>query len=371
MIRDLGSTLRVIWACTVKDIKSSLTEWSTLLQTITLPVNYLIMLSLFVLSGSNAPTAVVMLDHGPSAQAFYQAMSRAHSFRLTNMTASQAHAQLLEGKLIAVVTIPPNFDAAISHKRPIQIPVDVNNLNEDLTDDVHRAIRLSITSFYAQSFPNLVSIVTQEQDAYRQDTDYIPFLAISIMVISLMVTGLLQAGMASAREWEKGTVKELLLAPTQAWMILTGKMLSVFVIALPSVVVVLAILVFIVGDWPANFPMVIGVSLLTLLVFVAAGVALGMGLKERAALTTITRAVAVPLFFLSGVFGPISFSTPAVQTLARLFPVHYAIVLEQYAFKSFVTNTMGLLPNTLLLVGYVLVFVALAAIAMRFSKVAH
>src|ERR1051326_2380643 len=145
MIRDLGSTLRVIWACTVKDIKSSLTEWSTLLQTITLPVNYLIMLSLFVLSGSNAPTAVVMLDHGPSAQAFYQAMSRAHSFRLTNMTASQAHAQLLEGKLIAVVTIPPNFDAAISHKRPIQIPVDVNNLNEDLTDDVHRAIRLSIT----------------------------------------------------------------------------------------------------------------------------------------------------------------------------------------------------------------------------------
>ena len=110
---------------------------------------------------------------------------------------------------------------------------------------------------------------------------------------------------------------------------------------------------------------------LTLLVFVAAGVALGMGLKERAALTTITRAAAVPLFFLSGVFGPISFSTPAVQTLALLFPVHYAIVLEQYAFKSFVTNTIGLLPNTLLLVGYVLVFVALAAIAMRFSKVAH
>jgi ABC-type multidrug transport system permease subunit len=329
------------------------------------------MLSLFVLSGSNAPTAVVMLDHGRFAQAFYQAMSQAHSFHLINMTASQARDQLLAGKLVAVVTIPPNFDEAIAHRQPIQIPVALNNLNEDLTDDVHRAIGLSITSFYAQSFPQLVSIVTQEQDAYRQDTDYIPFLAISIMVISLMVTGLLQAGMASAREWEKGTVKELLLAPAQVWTMLAGKMLSVFVIGLPSVIVVLAILVFIVGDWPANFPMVIGVSLLTLLVFVAAGVALGMALKERTTLTTITRAVAVPLFFLSGVFGPISFSTPAVQVIARLFPVHYAIVLEQYAFKTFVTNTMGLVPDTLLLVGYVLVFVALATIAMRLSKVAH
>ncbi len=46
-----------------------------------LPMNMLILLSLFVLAGSNAPTAVVMEDRGPYAQAFYQAMSQAHSFR--------------------------------------------------------------------------------------------------------------------------------------------------------------------------------------------------------------------------------------------------------------------------------------------------
>jgi ABC-2 type transport system permease protein len=371
MIQNLEATLQVIWACTIKDIKSALTERTTLVQTITLPVNYLIMLSLFVLSGSNAPTAVVMLDQGPSAQAFYQAMSQAHTFHLIPLTAAQAHDQLLAGKLVAVVTIPANFDEAIALRQPIQVPVDINNLDEDLTDDVHRGVRLSLTTFYAQSFPKLVSIVTQEQDAYRHDTDYIPFLAMSIMVISLMVTGLLQAGMSSAREWEKGTIKELLLAPAQVWMMLAGKMLSVFVIGLPSVIVVLAILVFIVGDWPANFPLVIGVSLLTLFVFVAAGVALGMALKERMTLTIITRSLAVPLFFLSGVFGPVSFSTPAVQTLARLFPVHYAIVLEQYAFKNFVTNTMGLVPNTLILAGYVFVFAILATIAMRCGKVTH
>lgn len=371
MLQSFNSLLQVIWACTIKDIRSVWTERSTVLRTIFLPIDYLIVLSLFALSGSNAPTAVVMLDHGPYAQTFYQAMSHAHSFRLMTMTASEAREQLLGGNLVAVVTIPVNFDFAVAHRQAIQIPVDINNLEEDLTDDAHRAMGLTVTSFYAHSFPNLVNIVTKEQDAYRQDTDYIPFLAISIMVIGLMVTGILQAGTASAREWEKGTIKELLLAPTQMWAILVGKMLAIFFIGLPSIVVVLAIVVFVVRDFPTNLPMVVGVSMLTLLVFVAAGVALGMSLKERTTVTTINRALAVPLFVLSGVFAPVSFSTPAVNVLARLFPVHYAIVLEQYAFKSFVTNTLSLFVNILILAGYGLVFIALATIAMRFSKVPH
>ena len=48
--------LTVIWGCAPgKDIRSALTERSTLLQSVTLPVNYLIMMSLFVLAGSHAP----------------------------------------------------------------------------------------------------------------------------------------------------------------------------------------------------------------------------------------------------------------------------------------------------------------------------
>jgi ABC-type multidrug transport system permease subunit len=116
---------------------------------------------------------------------------------------------------------------------------------------------------------------------------------------------------------------------------------------------------------------VVGVSLLTLAVFVAAGVALGMALKDRSTLTTITRAIPVPLFFLSGVFGPISFSTTAVQSIARVLPIHYAIVLEQNAFKGFVTNTLPPAVNALILGAYVLLFVALANLALRLSRVAH
>ncbi len=361
----------IFWACTCKDSKSALSERATLLQTISLPVNYLIMLSLFVLSASNAPTAVVLQDQGPYAQAFVRAMSEAHAFRLFMMPAPEADAQLYQGTLVAVVTIPPTFDKALSHHQPIQIAVQINNVNEDLTNDVQRGLGLAVTTFYAHTFPHQVSIVSQERDAYPQDTDYLPYLALSISVISLMVSGMLQAGMAMAREWETGTIKELLLAPISSWPMLGGKLFGSFLIALPAVIVVLSVIIFLVGDWPANFLMVIGVSLLTLLVFVAAGLALGMGLKDRATLTTITRAISVPLFFVSGVFEVISFQTGAAQAIARAFPVHYAIVLEQYAFKHFMSDTLPIDADALILVGYIIAFVGLASLTMKGRGIAQ
>jgi hypothetical protein len=60
-----------------------------------------------------------------------------------------------------------------------------------------------------------------------------------------------------------------------------------------------------------------------------------------------------------------------MQSIARLLPIHYAIVLEQNAFKGFVTNTFPPAVNVLVLAGYALVFVLLAGLAMRLSRVAH
>ena len=43
--------LRVIWACMKKDIKSALTERIATVIGVSLPVNFLILMSLFVLNG--------------------------------------------------------------------------------------------------------------------------------------------------------------------------------------------------------------------------------------------------------------------------------------------------------------------------------
>ena len=90
MLATPGYTLRVIWACMKKDIKSALTERVFTIISVFVPVNILILLSLFAISGGQAPTAVVMNDTGPYARQFYNSMSHAHSFILQTATASDA-----------------------------------------------------------------------------------------------------------------------------------------------------------------------------------------------------------------------------------------------------------------------------------------
>jgi len=195
--------LRVIWACMKKDIKSALTDRVFTIVSVFLPVNFLILLSLFVISGGQAPTAVVMQDTGLYAQQFYTAMSHAHSFILQKMSLNDATQSIHQGYIVAVVVIPADFDMRIKQKQPVQVDVTINNLNTDFTNDIRRAVPLSITAFYAQAFPHMVTITPQESDAYPHDTDYIPYLTVSILVIALIIGSLLQSGTAAAREWHR------------------------------------------------------------------------------------------------------------------------------------------------------------------------
>src|SRR5438876_9544522 len=248
-----------------KDIKSAVTERFYTIVSLFVPMNILILLSLFVLSGGQAPTAVVMQDTGPYAQGFYNAMSHAHSFRLQKTTADEAQHLIQAGKIVAVVTIPANLDTSVQNNQPVQVDVRINNLNTDFTNDIRRAVPLSITSFYAKAFPNLVTVAPHEIDLHAQDTDYIPYLTVSILVIALVLTSILQAAPSAAREWENDTVKELLLSSASRWAMIVGKMLGAFVMCIASVIVVLAVLILVIGVRPINWGEVIGYTVLCMI----------------------------------------------------------------------------------------------------------
>lgn len=371
MIRWLDTVIRVAWACLKKDLRSVWTERAFLFQTIILPLNYNMLLILFALSGSNAPTAVVMRESGPYAQQFYSALAGAHSFRLQNATADQAQALMQSGEIVAIVTIPVNFDARLQTGQAVQVGLQVNNLNTDFTDDVRRGLRLAVTSFSAQAFPGQVTIFPQEYDAYSQDINYIPYLSVSILVIGSMVGGLLQAGTATAREWEKGTIKELLLSPAPRLAIVLGQMLAAALLTVGASALVLLFVTLVIGDWPLNWGLVSLTIVLTTLIFVALGTVLGNWLRRRQTVTLAVRGVPIPLFWLSGIFAPITFSTTAIVVLARLFPTHYAITLQQAAFFGFQTNQFSVSGNLLIECAFLVGTLVLATLVFRRGTTPH
>ncbi len=175
MLGEMAYQMRVLWACARKDFRMALADRLFTILGLFVPANVLILMSLFVLAGSNAPTAVVMQDSGPYALAFYQAMSQAHSFRLQITSAAEAERLMAAGQVVAVVTVPPDFDTRIQQAQPVQVGVEINNLNTDFTNDIRRAIPLSITTFYSKAFPNLVSVTARRPTCTRT----IPFTSLT------------------------------------------------------------------------------------------------------------------------------------------------------------------------------------------------
>jgi ABC-type multidrug transport system permease subunit len=98
---------------------------------------------------------------------------------------------------------------------------------------------------------------------------------------------------------------------------------------------------------------------------------LGTLIKQRQPVVALAFGTSIPLFFLSGAFGPLSFNVPVIQVLAQIFPVYYAIVLMQHAFHNFSLNTYGIQVNVLVLCTYAVGLLLLATLALRRSTLAH
>src|ERR1700758_356125 len=77
-------------------------------------VSFLVMISLFGLTGSYAPVALINRDGGAYAQDFIEALLGAHhSFALHSMSQEDAERALRRGRLVGIITIPAGFSAEV------------------------------------------------------------------------------------------------------------------------------------------------------------------------------------------------------------------------------------------------------------------
>lgn len=366
-LRD-NHTLHVILSMAQKDIRSSLTERAFMVTSIIIPINFLLLFLLFALTGGEAPIAVVLEDHGPYALQFVSAMEHSHSFIIQQATTIEAQNLMRQGRIVSIITIPANFDSSLQKGFEVQLPVVVNNLDVDFTNDIRRAVPLSITSFYANAFPNQVVIRAHEIDTYSHDTGYIQYLVVSLMVVSIMLGGLLQAGANAAREYENGTIKEIILSPARLWAIQLGKILGALVLNSISVLVVIIVIVFLIGVWPVHWDELLGFTLLLMIIFVALGTLIGTLVRRRQSVIPLSIGVTIPIFFLSGAFGPAIWGDPSIAFITQFQPVYYGIAIFQHAFHDFTTTQTGPLYDKIILFGFAVAAVLGSVIALRSTK---
>lgn len=323
------------WAVMRNDLARFRAQPMATALNLVVPINFLILFILFALGGGRAPVTVLQADRGAYGPAMVAALEGARTFVVQPvMTPSAGAAAIARADSVAAISIPSDFSTRLATGSRVKLPVTINNLNADFADDIRRGLPLAVLHFYRQQFPGKLPVRWHEIDAYPRNTGFLDYLAVSVETVALLIGGLLVGGRGIAGEWERGTVKELLLSPAPAWSIVLGKLAAGFAASLGSALLVLAA-VLALGIRPLAWGPVFLVLGLTLLAFVSMGVAAGSLLRSPRALIPIAMGVGLPLFFVSGPFGPISWDTPAAEAVARVFPVAYANAILQQAFHGY------------------------------------
>ena len=363
--------VRVILGTARKDLQTAAAEPLLTVVGLLIPLNLLFLFALFVISIGRAPIAVVMEGQGPLAQQMLTAMRNAHSFVLHVESAEQARSDFGDGHVVAVVTVPSSFDDDLKAGRHVDLPVTLNNLNIDYTDDIRRAIPLSITSFYSTVYPGQVTVSVHEIDLHVRDTDYLAYLGVSIVVAGMLLNGLLQGGVGAAREHESDTIKELLVAPASRWSIAAGKMVAPLLMSALSGGIILGTVILLFGAVPAHPLEVLGDALLLIVGFVALGTLVGLLLRRRQAVIPLNFASVLMLFFLSGPFGPPNWAGPVQNAIGIVSPLYYAIAAMQHAFHGFETSQFGLGVDLVVLAAFTVAALIGSALVLRRPRLAH
>jgi len=160
-------------------------------------------------------------------------------------------------------------------------------------------------------------------------------IAVIMMVIAALLTSL-----TVAREWERGTMEQLISTPVKGYELIIGKLVPYFMIGMFDVLV--AVLM---GKFQFDVPLRGSVVLLFIMgaVFLLGALALGLLISiltknqllanQLALLTTF-----IPAFILSGFAFPINSMPQVVQWVTYLVPARYLV----YLFKGIYLKGVGL-----------------------------
>jgi len=320
------SFFRTIWAIFRKDLRVWLQNRATVAATFLPPLAFLLVGALNASAVGRSPVAIVDLDHGPKSVQIVQSFRDADVFRISLVDQQQAQILLKNLEVVAVVTIPPNFTQHVEAHQRNPINVTVNNLNVNFTNDIRRAVPDAITQFYqAQGSSSPVKISISEQDLRHRDIQLFQFSVVPTIILLLTLAGLITSGLATAREWESRTIKELLLSPTSNAAIIVGKVLAGF-----TTTFALGVIVLVVGDivgWtqPQGIYWLSALLIMALVALFSTGlgVALGAAIHRVQPVIGLSINLALYLYFLAGGVSVLAFEPTILQKIGEYIPLTY------------------------------------------------
>lgn len=281
------------------------------------------------------------------------------------------------GEVLVALVIPKDFAGRIAAGRtaPVQVLVDGSDSNT-------ATIAISYVEAAAARYSSDVALreVQRTQPArvhppldlrqrfwFNAELESKNYIVPGLIAVIMMVIAALLTSLTVAREWEQGTMEQLISTPVQGRELIFGKLLPYF--GLGFLDVVIAVLM---GEFLFDVPLRGSPALLFAMaaVFLAGALALGMVISIAARGQLVASQLAMiltflPSFLLSGFMYAITNMPTAIQGITYLVPARYFVTL----LKGIYLKGVGL-EVLALEAGLLAVFgIAMVALAnLRFQK---
>lgn len=279
-------------------------------------------------------------DSSPASRDFILHFQNSPYFNVIGFAQNYSHVQRFidKGKTQAALVIPRYFSKKLEASRtcPVQAIVDGTDAN---TATIISGYMDSVAAAYNNKL--MTACLLREGKTYRPAVEIgsrawfnaelksrnniVPALiAVIMMVIAALLTSL-----TIAREWERGTMEQLISTPVKSYEIIWGKFIPYFVIGLFDVFVAVIMGAFLFHvPFRGNIVLLFSLSSLFLAGALSLGILISIVAKSQLAASQLAMITSfLPAFLLSGFVSSISNMPKALQVVTYCVPARYFIII--------------------------------------------
>jgi ABC-2 type transport system permease protein len=245
------------------------------------------------------------------------------------------------------IVIPWDFSQRLRDGRPIEIQALVD-ASDDNTANVLIGYSQGVVQGYSAQIqidwlrqrglalqPSAVNVETRTW--YNEDLESSAFIIPGVLALVMSVIGAFLTSLTIAREWERGTMEQLISTPVSAMEIMLGKLAPYFVLGMFDTIIsaLIAIYWFQVpfrGSWVT----LMAASAMFMIVVLSLGFFISVLAKNQFAASQIALLITfLPAFLLSGFLFSIEQMPVALQWITRILPARYYVsVLKKIFLKG-------------------------------------
>jgi ABC-2 type transport system permease protein len=371
-----GFSFARFWAILTKEFVQMRRDRLTFAMMIGVPILQLVLFGFAINSDPKAlPTAILVADNSNYARTLIRAIENSGYFRIVRDLASESEAEraLALGNVQFVITIPENFGRKLQRgERPILLveadatdPAATSNalatLNAINQNALSRDLNGPLQSLQQAAPPFELRVQRRYNPEGITQYNIVP----GLIGVVLTMTMVMMTSLAVTREYERGTMENLLATPVRPIEVMVGKIVPYIIVGYVQVTVILgaAKLLFAV-------PMIGSLVLLScaLILFIAANLAIGYTFstlaKSQMQAMQMTFFFFLPSMLLSGFMFPFRGMPQWAQWLGEVFPLtHFLRVVRGILLKG--NGPADIMPNVWPIAVFLLIVGAIALARYR------